>query len=153
MYICIEASSMVRDAMMWWRKLYKQWYYCYIARTKLSAVTMLPARNARFGVKCCSEIRFNPFHKLVFDEQYETKDNLVHRILIQIAIGQVLQLFQSDSHVFAVPSFLSKRCACQHALRVMVFPFNGALRSHLLRWLHGFFARASPWVFMSQCSQ
>ena len=76
----------------------------------------------------------------------------IHRILIQIAIGQVLQLFQSDSHVFAVPSFLSKSCACQHALRVMVFPFNGALRSHLVRRLHGFFACASPRVFMSQCA-
>ena len=75
---------------------------------------------------------------------HQRPKNIVDCILTQITIGQVLQLFQSDSHVFAIPSFLPKRCACEHALRVMVFPFNGALRSHLLRWLHGFFARASP---------
>ena len=59
----------------------------------------------------------------------------IRRVLIQIAIGQVLQLFQSDSHVFAVPSLLSKNCALQHALRVMALPCNGTLRSHLQRWL------------------
>ena len=64
-------------------------------------------------------------------------------VLIQIAIGQVLQLFQSDSQVFAVPSPLSKKCALQHAFRIVALPCNGALRSHLWRWLR-VFACASP---------
>ena len=68
---------------------------------------------------------------------------IFEQFLIQIAIGQVLQLLQSDAQVFAVPSLLSKNRAGQHALRIMALPFNGAFRSHLPRWLRGF-ARASP---------
>ena len=70
-------------------------------------------------------------------------------ILIQIAISQVLQLFQSNSQVFAVPSSLSKKCALQHALRIVDFPFNGAPRLHFRRWFRGF-ACAPPGLFGSQ---
>ena len=65
------------------------------------------------------------------------------QFLLQIAISQGLQLLKSDAQVFAVPSFLSKIRALQHALRIMALPCNGAFRSHLPRWLRGF-ACASP---------
>ena len=73
------------------------------------------------------------FFLAVFFEQF----------LIQTAIGQVLQLLQSDAQVFAVPSLLSINRAGQHALRIMALPCNGAFRSHLPRWLRGL-ACASP---------
>ena len=65
------------------------------------------------------------------------------QFLIQIAIGQVLQLLQSDAQVFAARSPLPTNRALQHALRIMALPCNGAFRSHLPRWLRDF-ARASP---------
>ena len=65
------------------------------------------------------------------------------QFLIQIAIGQVLQLLQSDAQVFAAPSPLSENRALQHAFRIVALPCNGAPCSHLPCWLRGL-ACASP---------